>query len=55
MFLSERNILIIDLFDHSYQIDAFVSMGLLYNKIRNRNNVNLLKNPTIEDVIKKII
>lgn len=55
MFLNGRNVLVIDSFNHSPQIDAFVSMKLLYNKIRDRNNVSLLKNPTFEDVIKKII
>jgi hypothetical protein len=53
IFQTNKNILVMDNFNHSYQIDKFIAMRILYDKICDFNNVNLLKNISLDD-IKKI-
>ena len=50
IFLNNKNIIVLDNFGHSYQINAFVSINILFNYITKKNNVNLVK-PSRENII----
>jgi len=52
IFQTNKNIFVLDNFDHSYQIGKFVAIRILYDKICSLNNVSLLKNCSLDDIKK---
>ena len=50
IFLKNKKIIILNNYGHSYQIDTFISIKILYNIIKNNNTIHII-NPKLNNTI----